>query len=172
MQTGNFLASRVPALNEEFFDAFRRLHRGFAPVDAMWNSNSKGVLMALYEHIYMARQDVSAAQVEELTKTLTELLEANGGKVTKHEYWGIKSLAYRIKKNRKAHYTLINIDAPHAAVAEMERQMRINEDILRHLTISVDEHEEGPSVMMQKRDDRPDRGGKFGDRGPRSPRRF
>ena len=122
--------------------------------------------MALYEHIYMARQDVSAGQVEELTGTLTALLEEHGGKVTKHEYWGIKSLAYRIKKNRKAHYTLFNIDAPHTAVAEMERQMRINEDILRFMTLAVDEHEEGPSVMMQKRDDRGDRGGKFS-RGPR-----
>lgn len=127
--------------------------------------------MALYEHIYMARQDVSAAQVEELTKTLTELLESNGGSITKSEYWGLKSLAYRVRKNRKAHYSLFNIDAPHEAVAEMERQMRINEDILRFMTIRVEAHEEGPSVMMQKRDDRPDRG-RFGDRPPRGPRRF
>lgn len=128
--------------------------------------------MALYEHIYMARQDVSAAQVEELTKTLTELLESNGGSVVKSEYWGLKSLAYRVRKNRKAHYSLFNIDAPHEAVAEMERQMRINEDILRFMTIRVESHEEGPSVMMQKRDERPDRGGRFGDRPPRGPRRF
>ncbi len=108
-------------------------------------------------------------QVEELTNAYTELLGNNGGKVTKNEYWGLKSLSYRIKKNRKAHYTLLNIDAPHAAVAEMERQMGINEDILRFMTIRVDELEEGPSVMMQKRDrdDRGDRGGRFGDRGPR-----
>ncbi len=110
--------------------------------------------MALYEFIYLARQDVSAAQVEEMTKNYTELLEANGGKVTKTEYWGLKSLAYRVKKNRKAHYSLLNIDAPHSAVAEMERQMRINEDILRFMTIAVDELEDGPSVMMQKRDDK------------------
>lgn len=118
--------------------------------------------MALYEHIYLARQDISAQQVEELTSALTQLLESNGGKVTKNEYWGVKSLSYRIRKNRKAHYSLLNIDAPHDAVAEMERQMGINEDILRFMTIRVDELEEGPSVMMQKRD-RDDRG----DRRPR-----
>lgn len=119
--------------------------------------------MPLYEHIYMARQDVSTGQVEELTKTITDLLAANGGSVTKTEYWGLKSLTFRIRKNRKAHYTLLNIEAPAAAVAEMERQMRINEDILRFMTVRVEEHEEGPSAMMQKRDDRGDRG----DRGER-----
>ena len=109
--------------------------------------------MALYEHIYLARQDVSPQQVEELTTALTEvLITEGGGKVTKNEYWGLKSLSYRIKKNRKAHYTLLNIDAPRPAVAEMERQMRINEDILRFMTVRVDELEEGPSAMMQKRD--------------------
>lgn len=138
--------------------------------------------MALYEHIYLARQDVSAQQVEELTNALTEVLVQGGGKVTKNEYWGLKSLSYRIKKNRKAHYSLLNIDAPAPAVAEMERQMRINEDILRFMTVRVDELEEGPSAMMQKRDrddgDRPggprgDRfGGDRGDRGDRRPRRF
>ena len=125
--------------------------------------------MALYEHIFLARQDVSPTQVEELTAALTEVLTNGGGKVTKNEYWGLKSLSYRIKKNRKAHYTLLNIDAPHQAVAEMERQMGINEDILRFMTIRVDELEEGPSAMMQKRDrddDRGDRpGGPRGDRG-------
>jgi len=136
--------------------------------------------MALYEHIYLARQDVSAQQVEELTNALTEVLSQGGGKVTKNEYWGLKSLSYRIKKNRKAHYSLLNIDAPAAAVAEMERQMRINEDILRFMTVRVDELEEGPSAMMQKRDrddrdgDRPGGpGGRGGfDRGDRRPRRF
>jgi len=137
--------------------------------------------MALYEHIFLARQDVSPTQVEELTAALTEVLVSGGGKVTKNEYWGLKSLSYRIKKNRKAHYSLLNIDAPHAAIAEMERQMGINEDILRFMTIRVDELEEGPSAMMQKRDrddDRGDRGdrprgdrGGF-DRGSRPPRRF
>jgi small subunit ribosomal protein S6 len=141
--------------------------------------------MALYEHIYLARQDVSPQQVEELTTNFTNVLTEGGGKVTKNEYWGLKSLSYRIRKNRKAHYSLLNIDAPPAAVAEMERQMRINEDILRFMTIRVDELEEGPSAMMQKRDrdereggdrdrgGRPDRGGfDRGDRGPRPPRRF
>lgn len=134
--------------------------------------------MALYEHIFLARQDVSAQQVEELTNQLTEVLAQGGGKVTKNEYWGLKSLSYRIRKNRKAHYSLLNIDAPSAAVAEMERQMRINEDILRFMTVRVDELEEGPSAMMQKRDrdegergGRPDRGGeRFA--GERRPRRF
>ena len=138
--------------------------------------------MALYEHIFLARQDVSPTQVEELTTAFTEVITQGGGKVTKNEYWGLKSLSYRIKKNRKAHYTLLNIDSPHAAVAEMERQMGINEDILRFMTIRVDELEEGPSAMMQKRDrddergDRP--GGPRGDRGGfdrgdrRPPRRF
>lgn len=131
--------------------------------------------MPLYEHIVLARQDVSPQQVEELTNQLTELLAQNGGKVTKNEYWGLKSLSYRINKNRKAHYTLLNIDAPAPAVAEMERQERINEDILRFMTVRVDELEEGPSAMMQKRDrddrdgDR-SRGDRFGDRRP--PRRF
>jgi small subunit ribosomal protein S6 len=138
--------------------------------------------MPLYEHIVLARQDVSAQQVEELTNALTEVLSQGGGKVTKNEYWGLKSLSYRIKKNRKAHYTLLNIDAPAAAVAEMERQMRINEDILRFLTVRVDELEEGPSAMMQKRDRDDDRGDRPGggrdrdrggfDRDRRPPRRF
>src|SRR5690242_15837937 len=132
--------------------------------------------MPLYEHIYLARQDVSPQQVEEMTNNMTEVLTQGGGKVTKNEYWGLKSLSYRIKKNRKAHYSLLNIDAPAPAVAEMERQMRINEDILRFMTVRVDALEEGPSAMLQKRDrdeergDRPDRGG-F-DRGSRGPRRF
>ncbi len=125
-------------------------------------------LMALYEHIYLARQDLSVAQIEELTKKYTQMLEENGGSVTKHEYWGVKPLAYRMNKNRKAHFTLLNIDAPHAAVAEVERQMRINEDVLRFMTIKVEEHDSEPSVMMQKRDDRPDRGEKFS----RGPKRF
>jgi len=133
--------------------------------------------MALYEHIYLARQDVSPQQVEEMTNNLTAVLVAGGGKVTKNEYWGLKSLSYRIKKNRKAHYSLLNIDAPAPAVAEMERQMRINEDILRFMTVRVDELEEGPSAMLQKRDrddDRSDRpgGGRDRDRGDRPPRRF
>jgi len=156
----------------EFFDAYQ----GFkgAPRQAMHYETliQKGVYMALYEHIFLARQDVSAQQVEDLTNQLTEVLSANGGKVTKNEYWGLKSLSYRIKKNRKAHYSLLNIDAPSTAVAEMERQMRINEDILRFMTVRVDELEEGPSAMMQKRDDRGDRDGRPGDRGDRGGDRF
>jgi small subunit ribosomal protein S6 len=157
------------------------LQGGSAPGDVVETLIQKGVLMALYEHIFLARQDVSAQQVEDLTNQLTEVLSAGGGKVTKNEYWGLKSLAYRIKKNRKAHYSLLNIDAPAPAVAEMERLMRINEDILRFMTVRVDKLEEGPSAMMQKRDDRadrgdrgdrPDRGGdRFGG-GDRRPRRF
>ena len=122
--------------------------------------------MPLYEHIYIARQDVTAQQVETLTETLKGIIEQNGGKVSKVEHWGLKALAYRIRKNRKAHFTLMNLDAPAAAVAEMERQMRINEDIIRFMTIRVEELEEGQSVMLQKRDrdDREDRGF-VGDRG-------
>lgn len=123
--------------------------------------------MSLYEHVFLARQDVTAQQVEELTTRFKGVIEANGGSVSKTEYWGVKSLTYRINKNRKAHFTLLNIDAPAAAVVEMERQMRIDEDVLRFLTLRVEEHEEGPSAMLQKRDrddrERSDRG--FGDRG-------
>jgi small subunit ribosomal protein S6 len=122
--------------------------------------------MALYEHIFLARQDVTAQQVETMTEQFKGIIEANGGTVAKVEYWGVKSLAYRIKKNRKAHFSLLNIDAPSAAVVEMERQMSINEDVLRVLTIRMEEHEEGPSAMMRKREDsdRDDRGGDRGDR--------
>ena len=135
--------------------------------------------MALYEHVYLARQDVTAQQVEAMTEQLKGVIEAGGGKIAKVEYWGVKSLAYRIKKNRKAHFTLMNIDAPSAAVTEMERQMSINEDVLRVLTIRVDQHEEGQSAMLRKREDgdrdergdrRGGRGGDRGDRGDRPPR--
>ncbi len=129
--------------------------------------------MALYEHVYLARQDVTAQQVEALTEQLKAIIAAGGGTVGKVEYWGVKSLAYRIKKNRKAHFTLLNIDAPPAAVAEMERQMGINEDILRLITLRVEAHEDGPSAMMRKRDDGDERGdrGDRGERRPRPPRR-
>jgi small subunit ribosomal protein S6 len=136
--------------------------------------------MPLYEHVFLARQDVSAQQVEELTAQLTGVIEQLGGKVTKLEQWGVKSLSYRVRKNRKAHFTFMNVDAPSAALSEIERQERLNEDVLRYLTIRVDEHEEGPSAMMRKSDrdrDRDDRGGGFrdrdrdrGDRGDRRPR--
>ncbi|BCP52915.1 hypothetical protein K32_15320 [Kaistia sp. 32K] len=124
--------------------------------------------MPLYEHVFLSRQDVSAQQVEALTEQFKGLIEANGGSVGKIEQWGLKSVAFRIRKNRKAHYTLMNIDASAAAVAELERQQRMNEDILRILTLKVEAHEEGQSAMLQKRDrDDGDRGGRFGDRGDR-----
>jgi small subunit ribosomal protein S6 len=126
--------------------------------------------MPLYEHVYLARQDLSAQQVEDLTTQLSGVIGQMGGKVTKSEYWGLKSLAYRMRKNRKAHMTLLNVDAPPAALTEIERQERLNEDVLRYLTIRVEGHEEGPSAMMRKADrDREERGGR--DRGERRPRR-
>jgi small subunit ribosomal protein S6 len=109
-------------------------------------------VMPLYEHVYLARQDISAQQVEDLTGQFKGVIEQLGGKVAKTEYWGVKSLSYRIRKNRKAHFTLLNVEAPPAALAEIERQERLNEDILRFLTIRVDEHEAGPSAMMRKSD--------------------
>jgi small subunit ribosomal protein S6 len=128
--------------------------------------------MALYEHVYLARQDVTAQQVEALTEQFKTVIEQNGGQITKIEYWGVKSLAYRINKNRKAHFSLLNIDAPPAALAELERLEGINEDILRQMTIRVEAHEEGPSAMMRKRDegDREDRGDRGDRRGPRPDR--
>ena len=126
--------------------------------------------MPLYEHVFLARQDLSAQQVEELTTQFTGVIEQLGGKVAKNEYWGVKSLAFRMRKNRKAHMTLLNIDAPPAALAEIERQQRLSEDVLRYLTIRVEAHEEGPSAMMRKSDrDRDDRGDR-GDRGGRGDR--
>ncbi|KZL24398.1 MULTISPECIES: 30S ribosomal protein S6 [unclassified Pseudovibrio] len=139
--------------------------------------------MALYEHVFLARQDISTQQVEALVEQFKTVLEENGGKVGKIETWGLRTLTYRINKNRKAHYTLMNVDAPHSAVAEMERQMGLSEDILRFMTIRVEELDEEQSAMMQKRDrddrrrgDRNDRGprpdrGDRGDRGPRPDRR-
>ena len=126
--------------------------------------------MPLYEHVYLARQDLSAQQVEELSNQLSAVVSQMGGKVAKNEYWGVKSLTYRIRKNRKAHMTLFNLEAPAAAINEIERQERLNEDVLRYLTIRVDELEEGPSAMMRKADrDREERGERSGrdDRGPR-----
>src|SRR4051812_49928788 len=140
--------------------------------------------MPLYEHVFMARQDVTPEQVESRIDQYRGVIEQNGGTIAKTEQWGVKSLAYRIRKNRKAHFALFNLDAPPAAVAEMERQMRINEDVLRFMTVRVDALEEGPSAMLQKRDrdddrsdrpgGRPDRGGFGGggrDRDSRPPRR-
>ncbi|MBR2119098.1 MAG: 30S ribosomal protein S6 [Pseudomonadota bacterium] len=148
--------------------------------------------MPLYEHVFLARQDASAQQVEEFTTQITGVIEGLGGKVTKTENWGVRSLTYRMNKNRKAHFMLLNIDGPAAVVAEIERQERINEDVIRYLTVRVDALEEGPSAMMRKADrDRDERGGGGfrgdregggfrggdregggfrGDRGPRRPR--
>ena len=108
--------------------------------------------MPLYEHVFLARQDLSQAQVDALAATSTEIVETNEGKVTKTETWGLKNLAYKIARNRKAHFVMLNIDAPAGVIAELERQIAINEDIIRWLTIRVDEHETGPSVMMRKSD--------------------
>jgi small subunit ribosomal protein S6 len=123
--------------------------------------------MPLYEHVFLARQDLSPQQVEELTAQYKGVIEQMGGKIAKSEYWGVKSLTYRMRKNRKAHFTLMNVDAPSAAMSEVERLQRINEDVLRNLTIRVEEHETEPSAMMRKVDrdrDRDDRRGGFGDR--------
>jgi small subunit ribosomal protein S6 len=128
--------------------------------------------MALYEHIYMARQDVTAPQVEALTEQLKTLIATGGGSVSKVEAWGLKSLAFRIKKNRKAYFTLLNIDAPSAAIVELERQLSLNEDVIRYITLRVEEHETGPSAMLRKREDgdRDERGGGRGPRGDRPDR--
>ena len=123
--------------------------------------------MALYEHVFLARQDLSQAQVDALAATATEIVQANDGKVTKTEIWGLKNLAYKIDRNRKAHFVLLNIEGPGSVVAELERQTRINEDVIRYLTVRVDEHEEGPSVMMRKGDRDRERSGDRGDRGDR-----
>src|SRR5437879_10270509 len=120
--------------------------------------------MPLYEHVYLARQDLGAQQVDELTNQYQAVIEQMGGKIAKAEYWGVKSLTYRIRKNRKAHFTLMNVDAPPAALAEVERQERLNEDVLRYLTIRAEAHEEGPSAMMRKVDRDRDRDERRGER--------
>ena len=120
--------------------------------------------MPLYEHVFLARQDLAQAQVDALAENATKIIEDNGGKVVKTETWGLRSIAYRIAKNRKAHYVMLDIDAPAPALAELERQTGINEDIIRFMTIRVDAHEKGPSAMMRRQErDRSERG----DRGPR-----
>jgi len=135
--------------------------------------------MAFYETVFIARQDITSAQAETLADTFAQLIKDNGGEVKKTEHWGLKTLSYRMNKNRKGHYVLFNIDAPHPAVAEMERNMRLNEDVLRYLTVRVDALEEGPSAMLQGRGDRGERGERGGrrrdgeyddDRGERRPR--
>lgn len=153
-----------------------------------WNTSDRPTkkvdAMPLYEHVFLARQDLAQAQVDALAEAATKIVEDNQGKVTKTETWGLRQLAYKIAKNRKAHYVMLHIDAPGDVVAELERQTNINEDVIRYVTIRVDEHEAGPSVMMRKSDrgerggrgergergERSDRGDR-GDRGERAPRR-
>ena len=121
--------------------------------------------MALYEHVFLARQDATQQQVDALVEQFKGIITAGGGKVTKTEYWGVKSISFRIKKNRKAHYTLMNIDSPSAAVSELERQESINEDVIRYMTVKVEALEDGPSAQMRRREDREERGGFGDDRG-------
>src|SRR5215212_2806255 len=134
--------------------------------------------MPLYEHVFLARQDLAQAQVDALAENATKIITDNGGSVAKTETWGLRSLSYRIAKNRKAHYVMLELDAPAAAVAELERQTGINEDVIRFMTIRVDELEKGPSAMMRRgerdreRGDRGDRGGRGGDRGDRPERSY
>jgi len=136
--------------------------------------------MPLYEHVFLARQDLAQAQVDALAENATAIIEANQGKVVKTENWGLRSIAYKIAKNRKAHYVMLNIDGPAGVVAELERQTQINEDVIRYMTVKVEALEAEASVMMRKSDrdrerrggrdgDRPDRGDR-GDRGPRRER--
>jgi small subunit ribosomal protein S6 len=173
-----------------FLSLSRVLSEGLEGLAAGIRANTERTSMPLYEHVFLARQDATTQQVEELTTQMTGIVEQAGGKVTKTEGWGVRSLTYRMNKNRKAHFVLLNIDAPSAAVAEIERQERISEDVIRYLTVRVEELEEGPSAMMRKADrdrERDDRGGGFrgdrdggfrgdrdggfrGDRGPRRPR--
>jgi small subunit ribosomal protein S6 len=126
--------------------------------------------MPLYEHVFIARQDLSNAQAEALIEHFGTVLSDNGGKVLGNEYWGVKTMSYRINKNRKGHYAFLRSDAPAPAVQEMERLMRLHEDVMRVLTVKVDKHEDGPSVQMQKRDEREGRDRDRGDRGDRPPR--
>jgi len=131
--------------------------------------------MALYEHVFLARQDLAQAQVDAMAEAATQIIKDHNGTVVKTESWGLRSLAYKIAKNRKAHYVMLEIDAPAGVVAELERQTQINEDVIRYMTVKVDGHEEGPSVMMRKqerdRERRGDREGR-GDRGDRPRRDF
>ncbi len=137
--------------------------------------------MPLYEHVFLARQDLAQAQVDALAETATNIIESNGGRVVRTETWGLRNIAYRIQKNRKAHYVAVDFEAPAPVVAELERQTQINEDVIRYMTIRVDAHEQGPSAMMRRnerseRGDRGDRGDRGGrgrddDRGDRGPRR-
>ena len=130
----------------------------------------EGTSMALYEHVFLARQDLAQAQVDTLAETATKIVTDHGGKVVKTETWGLRSLAYRIAKNRKAHYVMLHIDAPAGVVAELERQTAINEDVIRYMTIRVDELEQGPSAMMRRGEREGRRGDREGGRGERGDR--
>src|ERR1700755_1510868 len=158
-------SARRPVLPpSEHIESFPKGSKGLPPGTAL---TLERTLMPLYEHVFLARQDASTQQVEELTAQMTGIVEQAGGKVTKTENWGVRSLTYRMNKNRKAHFVLLNIDAPSAAIAEIERQERISEDVIRYLSVRVEELEEGPSAMMRKADrdrERDERGGGFGGR--------
>ena len=148
--------------------SFRAFPKGLEGLRAeKGTTERKGIRMPLYEHVFLTRQDASAQQVEELTAQFKGVIEQMGGKIAKVEQWGVKTLSYRMRKNRKAHYTLLNVDAPAAALNEIERQERLHEDVLRYLTVRVEAHEEGPSAMLRKSDrdrERDDRGFGFRDR--------
>ena len=122
--------------------------------------------MAIYECVYIARQELTAAQAEQLSKDLTKIVSSNNGEIKNQEYWGLRNLAYKIRKNRKGHYTMFHVDAPSSTIEELERNMRLNEDILRYLTVKIDNLPEGPSVMMTARPDRPRRTDKYEDNAP------
>ena len=119
--------------------------------------------MAIYECVYIARQELTAAQAEQLSKELTKIVSSNSGEIKRQEYWGLRNLAYKIRKNRKGHYTMFHIEAPASTIEELERNMRLNEDILRYLTVKIDKLPEGPSVMMTARPDRPRRTDRYED---------
>ena len=122
--------------------------------------------MAIYECVYIARQELTAAQAEQLSKDLAKIVSSNNGEIKSQEYWGLRNLAYKIRKNRKGHYTMFHIDAPSSTIEELERNMRLNEDILRYLTVKIDNLPEGPSVMMTARPDRPRRTDRYEDNAP------
>src|SRR6202521_4426557 len=145
--------------------SIRAFPEGFEGLRA-WASmaDEERAAMPLYEHVYLARQDASAQQVDELTAQLKSVIEGLGGSIKKTEYWGVKSLSYRLRKNRKAHFTLMDVDAPSPAINEIERLERLNEDVVRYLTIRVDAHEDGPSAMMRRTERDRDRDDRRGDR--------
>ena len=122
--------------------------------------------MAIYECVYIARQELTAAQAEQLSKDLAKIVSSNNGEIKSQEYWGLRNLAYKIRKNRKGHYTMFHIDAPSSTIEELERNMRLSEDILRYLTVKIDNLPEGPSVMMTARPDRPRRTDRYEDNAP------